>query len=164
MATLPAVATNFLPELHEGRDGNREIIKLVNQLRRRLLGSSPGTGAAWFSTAIGRGDTLTSGTTGMEVIGLQFRLPTAFPQFTLNFAGEVADSASAGVFRVRLGGVSGSATSGTVVATLNASAPAFTYATTSVPITLNTQTLVTVTLQSTVGHTAQFREGFVLGN
>lgn len=164
MSTLPAVATNWLPELHEGKDGEREIIKLVNQLRRRVIGYAPGSAAAWFSTAIGRGDTLTTPTDGSEVIGLQFRIPTAFPQFTMNFAGEVADSGSAGVFRIRLGGTSGVAASGAIVATLNAAAAGFVYATTSVPVTLNTQTLVTMTLQSTVGHKAQFREGFVLGN
>ena len=156
--------TNWLPELREGRDGIPQIIRLVNQLRRRVIGSSPGMGVAWFSTAIGRGDILSSGTSGAEVIGLQFELPTAFPAFTINFAGFVADSASAGVFRIRLGGTRGVAAGGTVVATLNASAPGFVSASVNAPVTANLQTLVTMTLQSTVGHTAQFANGSVLLN
>ena len=164
MATLPPVNTAWLPEIHEGRDGLPQIIKLLNQLRRKLIGYAPGAGVAWFSTAIGRGDALSSGTSGAEVIGLQFQLPTAFPSFNLNFAGEVKDTASAGVFRVRLGGTLGVATSGTVVATLNASSTSYTYATVTVPISANLQTLVTMTLQSAVGQTASFANGFLLGN
>jgi antitoxin (DNA-binding transcriptional repressor) of toxin-antitoxin stability system len=164
LATLPPVATQWLPELHDGVDKMPQVIKLVNQLRRRVMGSAAGFGVAWWSTAIGRGDTLTSGTSGAEVIGLQFHLPTAFPQFTVNFAGEVKDSASAGVFRIRKGGTVGIAASGTVIATLNASSTGFVYATTSALVSLNTDTLITMTLQSTVGHTASFANGFVLGN
>lgn len=164
MSMLPPVATGWLPELNEAKDGKTELYKLVNQLRRRVIGSAAGMGVAWFSTAIGRGDTLTSGVSGAEVIGLQFQLPTAFPQFNMNFAGNVKDSASAGVFRIRLGGVMGVAASGTIVATLNASTTGYQYATTTVPVTLNTATLVTMTLQSAVGQTASFANGFCLGN
>lgn len=164
MAVLPPVATTWLPEIHEGVDGMPQVIKLLNQLRRRVIGSAAGMGVAWFSTAIGRGDTLSSGTSGAEVIGLQFQLPTAFPAFNMNFAGEVADSGSGGVFRIRMGGSIGVAASGAIIATLNASAPGFVYATTTVPVTLNTATLITMTLQSTAGQTAKFSNGFVLGN
>lgn len=164
MAVLPPVPTVWLPELNVAKDGKEPLYKLVNQLRRRVIGSSMGSGVAWWSTAIGRGDSLSSGTTGAEVIGLTFQLPTVFPAFVMNFSGEVKDTGSAGVFRIRLGGTVGVATSGTVVATLNASTTSFVYATTSVSVTLNTATLVTMTLQSAVGKTATFANGFCLGN
>jgi antitoxin (DNA-binding transcriptional repressor) of toxin-antitoxin stability system len=150
--------------LNEARDGKTQEYKVINWLLRRVRGYAPGQAAAWWSTAIGRGDVLTSGTSGAEVIGLTFQLPTAFPSFNLNFAGEVKDSASGGVFRVRLGGTVGVATSGTVVATLTASSTSYVYATVTVPISANLQTLVTMTLQSTAGHTASFANGFLLGN
>jgi hypothetical protein len=37
MASVPPTTTTAPPELHEGRDGVRETIKLVNWLRRRML-------------------------------------------------------------------------------------------------------------------------------
>lgn len=157
-------STAWLPELREGRDGPSQIIRLVNQLRRRVIGTSPGSGVAWWSTAIGRGDTLSSGTSGAEVIGLQFQLPTVFPSFMLNFAGNVKDTGSDGVFRIRLGGTMGVATSGAIAAALHASSTSYAYATVSAPITANLQTLVTMTLQSTVGQSASFATGFALGN
>ena len=152
--------------LKEYRSDEREVFTLVNALRRAFLQFTAGgaTGLALFSTPIGRGDVLSSGTGGAEVIGLSFQLPIVYTKFTLNFAGEVADSASAGIFRIRMGGTYGVATSGTVVATINASAPGFVYAATPANVTGNTSTLVQMTLQSTAGHTAQFREGFILGN
>lgn len=164
MAVLPPVATNPPPELNVAKDGKEQAYKLINWLRRRVVGYAPGLGAAWFATAIGRGDGIPSRADGVELIGLQFHLAVAYPAFSLNFAGEVADSGSGGVFRIRLGGTWGVANSGTAVATLNASAPGFVYATTTVPITANLETLVTMTVQSTVGHTAQFRGGSVVGN
>lgn len=164
MTVLPPVATNPPPELNVAKDGKEPLYKLVNWLRRRVAGYGPGLGSAWFSTAVGRGDTLTSGTSGAEVIGLQFELPTAFPAFTMNFAGNVKDTAGAGVFRVRLGGTLGVAAGGAVVATLNASTASYVYATVAAPVTANLQTLVTMTLQSAVGQTASFVGGFILGN
>lgn len=164
MATLPPVATNWLPALNEAKDGKREIVKLVNQLRRKLMGTSPGSGLALFSTAIGRGDVIRSLTDGNEVIGLSFQLPVVYSAFTISFSGEIADSGSGGIFRIRMGGTYGIASSGTVIATLNASAATFVVASVITPVTSNPATLLQMTVQSTVGNTAQFREGFVSGN
>src|SRR4051812_33230676 len=142
MTTLPPVATNPPPELNEARDGKTQLFKLVNWLRRRVVGYAPGLGSAWWSTAIGRGDVLVSVTTGVEVIGLQLQLPTAFPSFMLNFSGEASDTAGTGVLRVRLGGTVGLA-DGTVSATINVTSTGFGNYSTSAPITGNLQTLVT---------------------
>lgn len=163
MSTLPPVATQYLPELHEGRDGITQIIKLVNQLRRRLMGTGPGTAAAWWSTAIGRGDALSSVTSGVEVIGLQLQLPAAFAAFTLNLSGEASDTAGTGILRVRLGGTVG-LTDGVTAATINVTSVGFGNYSVSTPITANLQTLVTFTLQSAAGQTTRFKNGFLLGN
>lgn len=154
----------WLPELKEGRDGPSQIIRLVNQLRRRLIGSSTSGGVSLFSTAIGRGDTLTTLTDGVELIGLSFVLPVVYSSFTINFGGEASDSASDGIFRVRLGGSYG-VTNGTEIARFTATSTGFQpYSSPPFLVTGNTSTLIQMTLQSTVGHKAQFKGGFLVGN
>lgn len=148
--------------LSEARSDKREEYELINALRRAVLSlTGGGAGLSLFSTAIGRGDGLTTLTDGNEVIGLQFHLPAVYSSFTVNFAGEVTDSASNGVFRIRMGGTWGVASSGVVVATLTASTTGFVYTTVEATVVSNTQTLLTMTLQSTFGHKAQFRGGGV---
>lgn len=163
MAVLPPVATNPPPELNVAKDGKEQAYKLINWLRRRVVGYGPGLGSAWWSTAIGRGDTLASVTTGIEVVGLQLQLPAAFPAFTMNFSGEASDTAGTGILRVRLGGTIG-LTDGAVAATINVTSTGFGNYSTSAPITGNLQTLVTMTLQSVAGQTTHFKNGFLLGN
>lgn len=153
------------PPVIENRSDERQVFALLNALRAGFIAITGGgaNGLALFSTAIGRGDVLKTQTNGVEVVGLPFQLPKVYPAFTINFSGEIADSGSAGFFRIRAGGTYGN-TDGVVIATMNASAPGFAYAMASVSVTSNTATLIQMTLQSTVGHTAQFREGFIIGN
>jgi hypothetical protein len=156
--------TTWLPELREGRDGISQIIRLVNQLRRRVIGNSSGATAALFSTAIGRGDVLATTTAGTELVGLPFVLPVVYPSFTVNFSGVVEDTASNGIFRIRMGGTYGLA-DGTEIIRFTATSTGFTSrAATPVLVTGNTSTLVQMTLQSTVGNTARFKGGSLVFN
>ena len=156
--------TTWLPELREGRDGLSQIIRLVNQLRRRVIGNSSGATAGLFSTAIGRGDTLSTTTSGVELVGLPFVLPVVYPSFTIHFGGQASDTGSNGIFRIRMGGTFG-LTDGTEIARFTATTTGFqSYSATPNLITGNTSTLVQMTLQSTPGNTAKFRAGFLVGN
>lgn len=152
--------TTWLPELREGRDGIPQIIRLVNQLRRRLIGGPAGSGGvALFSTAIGRGDTLTTLTNGVELVGLPFVMPVIYPTFTLSFGGQAEDTGSNGVFRLRLGGTFG-LTDGVEILRITATTTGFqTYQATPALVTGNTANLIQMTLQSTPGNTAKFRGG-----
>ena len=135
------------------------VIRLVNQLRKKAIGGNAGTTASLFSTAIGRGDGLSTTTSGVELIGLSFITPTIYSSFTLNFGGQVEDTASNGIFRLRLGGTWG-ATDGTEVVRIAATSASYqTEEAASVLITNNTSNLIQMTLQSTFGNTARFRGG-----
>jgi len=154
----------WLPELHEGRTTTSQIIRLVNQLRRRVIGNSSGATSALFSTAIGRGDVLTTPTNGVELIGLAFVLPVVYPSFTVNFSGEAKDTANNGIFRIRIGGTYG-LTDGVEITRFTATTTGFLpYSATPQLITGNTSTLVQMTLQSTNGNTASFKGGSLVWN
>lgn len=141
-----------------------QIIRLVNQLRRRAIGGTIGTGTALFSTAIGRGDTLSTLTNGVEVIGLSFVLPVVYPSFTISFGGQASDTGSHGIFRIRSGGTYG-LTDGTEISRITATSTSFaTYNAAPLFVSGNTSTLIQMTLQSTNGNTAKFRAGFMVGN
>jgi hypothetical protein len=155
----------FPSPLTENRSDEREVFDLVNALRRAVMQLTAGgsSGLALFSTAIGRGDGLTTKTDGVELVGLPFALPAVYPAFTINLGGYVNDSASNGTFRIRTGGTYGVA-DGTVIATMHATSTGFTYKEVSAVVTGNTETLIQMTLQSTVGHIALFKGGFLIGN
>jgi len=153
MADLPPVATQWLPELHQGRDGETQLYKLVNQLRRKMMGGSVGGGLALFSSALGRGDVSSTTSGNEDVFILQMQLPSVFPAFSFSM-GCMLLSASAGspTVRARLGGTWG-AFDGTVIASvgLPAGTPINTLtdvSTTGNLVTLNTATRLAITLQS----------------
>lgn len=153
-----ANTTNFLPELREGRDDLAWTQRVVNQLRKRVIGTSPGSGASLFSSIIGRGDVATTKADGVELVVIPFETPVLYSAFTLTLAGEAQDSGSAGVARIRLGGTYG-LTDGVVVLTVPITSAGFARISGSASIAANLATLVQVTLQSTVGQTAKFRGG-----
>lgn len=162
MSALPPVATQWLPELHDGRDNWSVAVKLINQLRRRVIGSATGGSLSLFSTAIGRGDLLATQTSGVELIGLSFFLPYVYPSFTCAFSGQANDTASNGIFRIRLGGTFG-LTDGVEIARITATSTGFTtYEATPQLVTGNTSNLIQFTLQSSVGNTARWRGGSVV--
>lgn len=156
---LPPVATTWLPELNESRDGKREAYKLINQLRRRVMGGSSAGGLSLFSTVIGRGDALSTKTDGVELIGLAFFTPYVYPSFTCAFSGRAEDTASDGIFRIRAGGTFG-LTDGTEIGRITATTTSFA-AYESVPqlVNANTANLFQFTLQSSVGNTARWQGG-----
>ena len=159
MALSAPNTTTWLPELREGRDGLSQIIRLVNQLRRRVIGNASGATAALFSTAIGRGDTLATLTNGVELVGLPFITPVVYPTFTIGFGGQIEDTGSNGIFRLRLGGSYG-LTDGVEIVRITATSTGFqTVQATPVLVTGNTANLIQMTLQSTPGNTARFRGG-----
>ncbi len=160
MASLPPAQQGILapPELRDGKDGQRQLYILVNWLRRRLVGSAPGTGPSLFSSIIGRGDTTSTAADGVEIVVISVETPVVYSAFTLALGGDALDSGGGGVARIRLGGTYG-LTDGALVLTVPIPTTGFARIDGSASITANLATLVQVTLQSEVGQKAKFRGG-----
>lgn len=152
----------FPAPLSEKRSDEREVFTLVNALRRALLLLTAGgdAGFALFSTAIGRGDGLTS--TGAELIGINFYLPVAYDTFAVNLSGTAQDSGSAGTLRLRMGGTYG-LVDGAVILTLPVGSTGFQEVAGQANVTGNTETLMKMTVQASPGHILNFKGGFLRG-
>jgi hypothetical protein len=171
MSTLPPVATNWLPELHDGKDPYSPVgIKLINQLRRRILGGSVGLGLALFSSALGRGDSTNTTSGNEDQFILQMQLPSVFPTFSFSMGCMLLSSTTGSpTVRARIGG-SWNVFDGNIIASFGfpVGTPANTLAhssTTGNLVTLNTGTLLKLTLQSAApGVKATAVGSFVIGS
>lgn len=160
------------PKVLERRSDERDVFRLLNALRDAYsdLTSGGGTGRAYFSAAIGRGDSTNTTTGNEDSFILQWQLPAAFPAFSFGMGGMLL-SASTGspVVRARLGGA-WNTFDGIVIAEMGlpVGAPVNTLvdvSTTGNLVTLNTATLLKLTLQSAAPAIRATAVGmFVIGN
>ncbi len=148
--------------LSENRSDKREEYELINALRRAILQLTAGgtSGFALFSTAIGRGDALTS--TGAELVGINFYLPQVFDTFAVNLSGTAMDTGLNGTLRVRMGGTYG-LVDGTVVLSVPVLSAGFQNVAGQANVTGNTEALMKMTLQASAAHSLTFKGGFLRG-
>lgn len=159
--------TTWLPKLREGRDGYSQMVRLINQLRDRIMGGSGGVpGLALFSTALGRGDSTTTTSGNEDTFILEWQLPDVYPSFQFSLGGMLLSAAGSPIVRVRLGGTWG-AFDGTVIATINPAVAPLVLTNVSTDgnlVTGNTATIIKITLQAaSAGHKATWVGGFAIG-
>lgn len=155
------------PKVIERRSDERQVFELLNALRDAYMDlvSGGSSGRSLFSTALGRGDSTTTTSGNEDAFILQWELPFVFSSFNFNMGGMLSSALGTATVRARLGGT-WNTFDGTVIATITGASPTLVdVSTIGNLVTLNTATLLKLTLQASgAGHKATFVGGFVIGN